>query len=72
MVHLSVQLFSEEYKLKYKRSNFSTPKNFLDFIKNYLGFLAQKRKTMANNVQRLDGGLATLAKAEKATQVLSA
>lgn len=36
MVHLSVQEFSIEFKQKYKRDNFSTPKNFLDFINNYL------------------------------------
>lgn len=46
MVHLSVQKFSTEYKLVYKRDNFSTPKNYLDFINNYIKFLREKRKYM--------------------------
>jgi dynein heavy chain len=44
MVHLSVQDFSTEFKAVYKRDNFSTPKNYLDFIKNYMDFLSKKRK----------------------------
>lgn len=63
MVHLSVQEFSAVFKQKFKRDNFSTPKNYLDFIKNYINFLSQKRKKMDSNVQRLHVGLATLAKA---------
>lgn len=46
MVHLSVQKFSTEYKEIYKRNNFSTPKNYLDFINNYILFLRDKRKFM--------------------------
>lgn len=44
MVHLSVQDYSEEFKNVYKRSNYSTPKNYLDFINNYISFLKNKRK----------------------------
>jgi dynein heavy chain len=32
MVHLSVQKFSVDFKAIYKRNNYSTPKNYLDFI----------------------------------------
>ena len=46
MVHLSVQEYSEEFKAVYKRNNFSTPKNYLDFINNYIAFLKDKRKLM--------------------------
>jgi len=46
MVHLSVQEYSEEFKTVYKRNNFSTPKNYLDFINNYIAFLRDKRKLM--------------------------
>jgi dynein heavy chain len=63
MVHLSVQKFSEDFKAIYKRNNYSTPKNYLDFIKNYMSFLADKRKLFDSNVRRLEGGLTTLAKA---------
>jgi dynein heavy chain len=55
----------------YKRNNYSTPKNYLDFIQNYMGFLKGKRKNMDNLVRRLEGGLATLAKAQSDTKELS-
>jgi dynein heavy chain len=70
MVHLSVQKFSEDFKTIYKRNNFSTPKNYLDFIKNYMNFLAQKRKMMDGMVRRLDGGLVTLVRAAEDTEEL--
>jgi dynein heavy chain len=57
MVHLSVQKYSVEFKSIYKRNNFSTPKNYLDFISNYIAFLRDKRKLYTGLVQRLDGGL---------------
>lgn len=71
MVHLSVQKFSLDFKTIYKRNNFSTPKNYLDFIQNYINFLGQKRKDCDNNVRRLEGGLTTLALAQKDTEALS-
>lgn len=71
MVHLSVQDYSEEFKNVYKRSNFSTPKNYLDFINNYIEFLKDKRKMMDGMVRRLDGGLVTLKKASEDTAILS-
>jgi predicted DCC family thiol-disulfide oxidoreductase YuxK len=43
----------------------------LDFIKNYMGFLASKRKRMDNLVRRLDGGLLTLKRASEDTKELS-
>ena len=72
LVHLSVQTYSEEFKAIYKRNNFSTPKNYLDFIKNYASFLKDKRKLFDDNVLRLEGGLTTLAKAQEDTKILSA
>jgi dynein heavy chain len=60
---LSVGKYSEDFKTIYKRNNFSTPKNYLDFISNYISFLKGKRRTFDSLVRRLEGGLATLAKA---------
>lgn len=57
MVHLSVQKYSLDFKAIYKRNNFSTPKNYLDFINNYIAFLRDKRKMMDRMVSRLEGGL---------------
>lgn len=71
MVHLSVQQYSADFKAIYKRSNYSTPKNYLDFINNYIAFLRGKRKSFDALVRRLEGGLATLAKATADTTALS-
>jgi len=71
MVHMSVQQYSLDFMRIYKRNNFSTPKNYLDFIKNYISFLKDKRTLYDNNVRRLEGGLTTLKKAQEDTEVLS-
>lgn len=71
MVHMSVQQYSLDFFRIYKRNNFSTPKNYLDFIKNYIAFLKDKRLLYDNLVRRLEGGLTTLKKAQEDTEVLS-
>jgi len=43
----------------------------LDFIKNYIDFLKDKRNLYDRNVLRLEGGLTTLSKAQKDTEALS-
>jgi len=43
MIHTSVQVYSQEFESTYKRKNYSTPKNYLDFITNYIKFLNEKR-----------------------------
>jgi len=68
---MSVQQYSLDFMRIYKRNNFSTPKNYLDFIKNYISFLKDKRTLYDNNVRRLEGGLTTLKKAQEDTEVLS-
>jgi dynein heavy chain len=70
MIHLSVQKYSTDFQQVYKRLNYSTPKNYLDFINNYMNFLQNKRKELDSSVTRLEGGLATLAKAADDTAVL--
>ena len=60
MIHQSVQRYSEEFDRIYKRKNYSTPKNYLDFIQNYMKFLADKRDKCDSSVRRLEGGLTTL------------
>jgi dynein heavy chain len=70
MIHLSVQKYSADFEQVYKRKNYSTPKNYLDFISNYMKFLTDKRKNIDSSVTRLEGGLATLAKATDDTAVL--
>jgi dynein heavy chain len=71
MCHQSVQKFSIEFDATYKRKNYSTPKNYLDFIQNYMKFLNDKRKDCDFQVRRLEGGLATLAAAAETCKELS-
>lgn len=60
MTHLSVQKYSVEYETQFKRLNYSTPKNYLDFINSYSDNLANFRKYFEQLVMRLEGGLNTL------------
>jgi dynein heavy chain, axonemal len=54
----------------YKRKNYSTPKNYLDFIQSYKKFLYEKRIGLDRAVTRLTGGLATLEKTQGEVQIL--
>ena len=69
-VHLSVQMYSIEFDLKLKRKNFSTPKNYLDFLSNYKKLLHEKRIMYATMVERYNGGLEKLAKASEEVSVM--
>lgn len=42
MVHQSVGEFSKQFQQKLRRSNYVTPKNYLDFINTYLKLLDEK------------------------------
>jgi dynein heavy chain, axonemal len=44
MVHQSVEHYSEQFAKKLRRLNFTTPKNYLDFIFTYLKALERKNK----------------------------
>ena len=37
--HMSMKQYSDDFLAQLKRVNFSTPKNYLDFISNYKKFL---------------------------------
>jgi dynein heavy chain len=70
-VHQSVRVYSKEFEEVYKRKNYSTPKNYLDFIITYINFLQDRRKALDNAVIRLEGGLATLEQAQASTKIMS-
>ena len=50
-VHESVGSFSREFQYKLRRSNYVTPKNYLDFINTYLRLLDEKDKFILNQVR---------------------
>lgn len=60
LVHQSVRTFSARFQEQLRRSNYVTPKNYLDFIHNYKHALADNRTIFSGMASRLDGGLQKL------------
>ncbi|XP_044541337.1 dynein axonemal heavy chain 10 [Gracilinanus agilis] len=63
MVHDSVGHFSKKFLQKLRRSNYVTPKNFLDFINTYSKLLDEKTQFNIAQCKRLEGGLDKLKEA---------
>merc|ERR1719191_1220964 len=71
-VHLSVtDDYSPSFEAKYKRKNFATPKNYLDYLNNYNGMLDMNRKKVEAQALRLSGGLEKLIEAADQVAVMS-
>eukprot|EP01022_Parablepharisma_sp_SALTPOND_P017583 TRINITY_DN2831_c0_g1_i1.p1 TRINITY_DN2831_c0_g1~~TRINITY_DN2831_c0_g1_i1.p1 ORF type:complete len:4437 (+),score=698.95 TRINITY_DN2831_c0_g1_i1:410-13720(+) len=70
-VHKSVQGYTQEFEQQYKRSAAVTPKSFLDYISTYRKLLRDLRHSMDRQIQRFDGGLMTLMKANEETKILN-
>ena len=49
-VHESLGVFSRDFQHKLRRSNYVTPKNYLDFINTYLRLLDEHDKAILNQV----------------------
>ncbi|XP_066546047.1 dynein axonemal heavy chain 10 [Amia ocellicauda] len=63
MVHGSVGDFSKIFLQKLRRSNYVTPKNYLDFISTYSKLLDDKNQYILAQCKRLEGGLDKLKEA---------
>ncbi|XP_055003053.1 dynein axonemal heavy chain 10 [Sorex araneus] len=63
MVHESVDDFSKQFLQKLRRSNYVTPKNYLDFINTYSKLLDEKTQFNIAQCKRLEGGLDKLKEA---------
>ncbi|KAL9651290.1 hypothetical protein ABK040_001243 [Willaertia magna] len=59
-VHQSVEKFSERFIKEYKRYNYVTPKNYLDYIHTYKRLLEENRLKIDEMMKRLEGGLSKL------------
>ena len=68
LVHQSVRTFSARFQEQLRRSNYVTPKNYLDFIHNYKHALAVNRTTFSGMAARLDGGLQKLIQVDSCFQ----
>ncbi|XP_048858906.1 dynein axonemal heavy chain 10 [Brienomyrus brachyistius] len=62
-VHGSVGEYSKKFLQKLRRSNFVTPKNYLDFISTYISLLKDKDQYILAQCRRLEGGLDKLKEA---------
>ncbi|XP_013358995.1 PREDICTED: dynein heavy chain 10, axonemal isoform X2 [Chinchilla lanigera] len=63
LVHESVGEFSKQFLQKLRRSNYVTPKNYLDFIHSYSRLLDEKTQYNIAQCKRLEGGLDKLKEA---------
>nr|XP_057927446.1 dynein axonemal heavy chain 10-like isoform X3 [Doryrhamphus excisus] len=63
MVHKSVGEYSILFLQKLRRSNYVTPKNYLDFISTYSSLLQEKDQYILAQCKRLEGGLDKLKEA---------
>uniref|UniRef100_H3BAL0 Dynein axonemal heavy chain 10 n=1 Tax=Latimeria chalumnae TaxID=7897 RepID=H3BAL0_LATCH len=63
LVHDSVEKFSAKFQQTLRRSNYVTPKNYLDFINTYCRLLEDKDQYILAQCKRLEGGLDKLKEA---------
>ena len=63
-VHKVVEDASVDYLTKLRRTNFVTPKNYLDFATSYLKLLEEKDDEVEKMCVRLEGGLKKIAEAQ--------
>jgi dynein heavy chain len=69
-VHLSVRGFSKEADITQKRKIYTTPKNFLDYIKSFKTLYENQFKNTVNQINRLAGGLEVLKQAASDITIL--
>ena len=70
-VHQSVGHFSVEFMQKYRRANYVTPKNYLDYISTYNKLLADNRELNGKLCARLESGLEKLEESSQQLEVLN-
>ncbi|ESN91800.1 hypothetical protein HELRODRAFT_96436 [Helobdella robusta] len=71
MVHQIVGMFSKDFQLRLRRSNYVTPKNYLDYINTYLKLLEEKDAYICTQCERLSSGIQKLAEAREQLAVLN-
>ena len=71
-VHQSVVTASHRFESELRRHNYVTPKNYLDFIRNYREQLSHYQHVMSSRIKRLEGGLTKLSEAATAVDRMSA
>ncbi|KAI8825885.1 dynein heavy chain and region D6 of dynein motor-domain-containing protein [Fimicolochytrium jonesii] len=70
-VHLSVGEMSAEFLQKYRRANYVTPKNYLDYVNTYNRLLQENRESNSRSCTRLESGLGKLEESSRQLDVLN-
>ncbi len=70
-VHISVGHMSSQFQQKYRRYNFVTPKNYLDYISSYNTLLLEYRELNGRLCNRLGSGLDKLEESSRQLDVLN-
>ncbi|KAI8814786.1 dynein heavy chain and region D6 of dynein motor-domain-containing protein [Cladochytrium replicatum] len=70
-VHLSVGEISIQFLQKYRRANYVTPKNYLDYVNTYNKLLEENRDLNGKLCVRLESGLAKLEESQQQLDVLN-
>jgi len=65
-----MQKYSDDFMARLKRVNYSTPKNYLDFLANYELFLAEYKEKFTNDITRYEEGLDKLTSSKNDVEVL--
>lgn len=71
-VHTSVQRYNFDFEVQLKRKNFSTPKNYLDFLNNYRTGLSFNKNKFIEMAKRYKDGLEKLVEAKEQVEQLRA
>lgn len=71
-VHTSVQRYNVDFEVQLKRKNFSTPKNYLDFLNNYRTGLSFNKNKFIEMAKRYKDGLEKLVEAKEQVEQLRA
>lgn len=71
-VHTSVQRYNVDFEVQLKRKNFSTPKNYLDFLNNYRTGLSFNKNKFVEMAKRYKDGLEKLVEAKEQVEQLRA
>ena len=59
-VHLSIDDANNEFKLRERRFNYTTPTSFLELIQFYSKLLNEKQGAIIDSISRLERGLSTM------------
>jgi dynein heavy chain len=59
-VHLSIDDANQEFKLRERRFNYTTPTSFLELISFYEKLLGEKQGAIVESISRLERGLTTM------------